>query len=202
MRLPGTWRSKQDYILGALDERETGQFLYLRALNRAGETEVVFLQGLEVWQRGEFRERVTLRSSRTPSRHVADAPKIGQTRIGRYSVLGKRAPITGETVELQLRAQAGNPFVLEIHAATSSSASYTASGCCKLGNTRHSFEVAGAPLTLMMATAVALLVRQAGRMSGRLHTLLPSGSGRAQIGNLRSQSALHYPTQRTSRPEP
>src|SRR5437868_7830418 len=60
-------------------------------------------------------------------------------------MLCERAPIAGDTVELQLCAQTGNPFMLKIHAGTSSSASYTASGCWRLsrGSTRRSLEAAG-----------------------------------------------------------
>jgi hypothetical protein len=48
-------------------------------------------------------------------------------------------------VKLELHAQAGNAFMLQVHAATSSSASYATSGCCRLsrGNTRRGLGAAG-----------------------------------------------------------
>jgi hypothetical protein len=58
--------------------------------------------------------------------------EVGEAGAIARSILRKGRPVVAKPGELELLAQLDDAIVLQAHQATSSSASYTANGCCRL----------------------------------------------------------------------
>src|SRR5690606_3609377 len=159
---------EQHDVPAALDEAERGEFLDLLPRCAGGEAEVVALDRLHRGQCGKLQQclpdALGLGGQHALEQRSEEVRKAGLSVGG---TLSQSRPFSAHHRQLQLFAQRGDALLLEAHAASSSSAWYTDSGCCSdsRGMTLPR-EIAGALWLARIGSAVSCAWSSASRTHG------------------------------------